>query len=502
MRKIQLLCFSCTFLFLVSAQGENINVLTENMFPSKDSYVQFNTSTNIRGSETGITVKYNGTEFHDNSRWALFEYDFTPYLEVLSQIQSLEFCVRAKNFWPTLIDGVGASQEPATMEMVLQKITGFTFDESQANDVIKNNLIDAEKNLLEAVTVEELGRSTIDRDAPGMTNLDYSFSINVSNVLAGVNASNPKVIFSVKIAASGSMSSSFSLTSKEENGADYLQLRPHMRVGLNYTNPYNATSISTPIKDSYYQNTTSSDVYGNVDLLLLKGSTSPTMRNALIQFDFTDHLDAVTSSKMINLGLNVDFSGTAERPYYSFLNIYGLSNISFTESMVNTDTKTAYEGVKANEVFLSTRTIPMSTTSPTEILFELDKTKLSTLVSANPVVTFVVKSAQSPGGFFQIASKEHETRTKPFVQFIKTAVPTNLKNAEISQLSAYKDGNNIILVGANENVEVTIFNVAGQQLFSSNNLVSNIIPLFPSWGRVLLVSMKNADEIKCIKIIN
>ncbi len=236
MKKIKLFSLLLAFLLIAPVYAE-VYTTTEKMSPVKDSYVKFDVAdVAVHGGETTIVVKYNGSEFNTSSRQGLFEYDFTPYLNDLSKISSLNFCVRASSFYPS-------TSEPQDLELKVQKVIGFTFTESQTNDVVSTNYTDAF-----AVTTEDIGSVPLPSDK-NYTALEFLIPIDVTKVLAGVTAQNPKVVFSIKITSASSGLSPLSIASRENADPS---LRPYIQVGLTSVQPYTVTSISDPIKDTYF----------------------------------------------------------------------------------------------------------------------------------------------------------------------------------------------------------------------------------------------------------
>jgi hypothetical protein len=401
--------------------ADNIYVTYEQLAPSKDTYVQLNTSTNLRGGEGSVYVKYNGADI-TSQRDGLYEFDFTPYLDKLSQIKSLTLNLGVYNYNLTTPDN-----EPEDLMLHVYKIpaiAGFTIDESATNAVLYTAYQAIDENDL-----IELGSIPIPTNKANTTFMYRTISLNLSNVLSSVSTSNPKVSFCVKAAASKAQGSTCSFESKESANE---HLKSYLQVKLESPTPYDVTTVSLE-KDTYYQNDGNvATVFGSNDLLLLKGyeNTQSSRRYAIIQFDFTSYSNILATSEAVNLGFNTDFTGDNGGNDSTLLIVCGVPNVNFTEAMTNAEVKTAYENVKANEVILTNKTVSSVNGLPaTDYICTPDKTKLLSLISTSPVVNFVVKSTNSPGGFLQIASKEHATRTHPFIQILNPGTSTQLNPA-------------------------------------------------------------------------
>lgn len=411
-------------IFMIAPLSANdIYVTYERLTPSKDTYVQLNSGvTTVFGTTGTVYVKYNGTVDITAQRNGLYEFDFTPYLDKLSQIKSLTLNLGVRRY------DITVANEPADLSLHVYKIpanAGFVIDESAANNTLYTAYQTVDEN-----NFIELGSIAVPTDKANTTFMYRSISLDITDVLSSVSASNPTVSFCVKSSASRGQSANLSFESKESENE---HLKSYLQIKLETTSAYAATVIS-PERDTHFQyNDAVSTVFGANDLLQLKGtSTSTSTRYGLIQFDFTSYSSLLNTAKAINLGLNTDFTGDNAGNDSTLLTIFGASGLTFTETMANTAVMNAYSD-KASEIFLTNKTVSSSSSVPAkDYLFELDKTKLLSLVETSPVVTFVVKSVYSPGGFLRIASKEHATRTHPFIQILNSGIPTQLNPIDYS----------------------------------------------------------------------
>ncbi len=229
------------------------------------------------------------------------------------------------------------------------------------------------------------------------------------------------------------------------------------------------------------------------------------MRQAVIQFDFTSYLTQLSSARNVNLGLNIDFTGSNTDLLYSLISVYTAAGVSFTEAMTSDEVVSAYNA-KTSETFLGTKAISMSPTptTPADYFFELDKTELVAAVTANPIITFIIKSVKSPGGLYRIATKENTTRTHPFIQIVANpSSTTDIESTESTQKSILRTGNDLNIGGLGNNTEIKIFNVVGQLLYTGKTSSGSIVvPIQSNWDRLLLVSVRDEKGNKTIKIHN
>ncbi|MDR1682949.1 MAG: T9SS type A sorting domain-containing protein [Candidatus Symbiothrix sp.] len=184
---------------------------TGNVSPTKDTYVQFNNATTSYGDVNMLIVKYNGSDTHQQSRVALFEFDLAPYAANVSAVQSLKFHFALQYYFN--------ANDPSDMKLNILKINGFTFDESQENNTVQSNYTASgvSSTLLGDVAVEKAN----------FYNVEFQITLDKAQLLAGVSAANSKVVLAIKCSAAGLQYSPFNIHSKEANDAS---LRPYLIV--------------------------------------------------------------------------------------------------------------------------------------------------------------------------------------------------------------------------------------------------------------------------------
>jgi hypothetical protein len=147
--------------------------------PEKDTYVRLLSSeADVHGKETLLRVKNsNGTTYE---RTAFLQFDFSPYLNVLSRMGQLNLNLKLLNVYP-------GAKDPASVIMNAYRVTGMTIDETLTNTQFLAACQGKNETFVGSVTIPV-----------GTQSANSFFGIDITSILSEL-PQNPVVVFRLQM---------------------------------------------------------------------------------------------------------------------------------------------------------------------------------------------------------------------------------------------------------------------------------------------------------------
>ncbi|MDD3196011.1 MAG: hypothetical protein PHU68_09460 [Paludibacter sp.] len=254
-----------------------------------------------------------------------------------------------------------------------------------------------------------------------------------------------------------------------------------------------------PVDDSFVRMMNADHtVYGADQLLRVKnGNGNSYERTTLLRFDFTPLLEVV--DRISSIELNIGLSGiypAAKDPSTVQMNAYAVSNLPFEESEANSVILARF--AQREDTYLGNVTIPVSTQSRNQV-FAIDITTLKSMLKLNPVITLRLQMNVETETQFEFASRENSnTALRPLLRIQYENLNTASEALRTNSVQAFVRDSNLIITGYGANSQIRLYNMKGELVHSLPASASRQVslPVCPSWGTVLIVSVDGKKSIK------
>ena len=175
--------------------------------PVADTYLRLlNTETTVHGKESLLRVKNsNGTTYE---RTAFLQFDFTPYINELSQIKRMQFGLRLLNVYPE-------TNDPSSVTMTAYRLTNMPVNENTANNQMLTAYFGRNETVIGSVPIAVTTNSR-----------DRFFEIDFTSLLS-IISDNP--ILTIRLQMDKETATQFEFASRENSDS---ASRPYMKLFL------------------------------------------------------------------------------------------------------------------------------------------------------------------------------------------------------------------------------------------------------------------------------